>query len=270
MARPRGQAHAPNYQVRALQRGLAILSAFSPAEPTLSLADVAGRLRLPKPTALRLLECLRVEGFALFDPTSARYSLGPRAFEVGSAYLAASPLEGLGAPFLRELADRTDQTANLGILQDCAVVHLAVAEPARPLRYHTRVGARDALHCTGLGKVLLSTWSDERLAELAGAPGLPRRTPTTIVDLSSLKGELAQIRTAGYAEDREEGIPGLRCLAAPVRDVHGDLVAAISISGPAADFEGNHHATLLSALLDQADGLSRRLGWSLAYTGAVV
>src|SRR5215472_13161859 len=91
--RPRSVAHSPNYQVRALQRGLAILTSFSPDEPSLSLADVSGRLRLPKSTALRLLECLRGEGFASFDPESARYSLGPRAFEVGSAYLAASPLE---------------------------------------------------------------------------------------------------------------------------------------------------------------------------------
>lgn len=262
MARPRSTTHAPNYQVRALQRGLAILTSFSTDEPSLSLADVSGRLQLPKPTALRLLECLRVEGFASFDPSSARYSLGPRAFDVGNAYLAASPLERLAAPFLRELADRTAQTANLGIVQDFAVMHLAVAEPARPLHYHTRAGERDALHCTGLGKVLLSTWSGERLAALVSGVGLPRRTSTTLTELSALEQELAQIRALGFAEDREEGMPGLRCLAAPVRDAHADVIAAISISGPAADFDGDNRASMLEALLAQARGLSSRVGWS--------
>jgi DNA-binding IclR family transcriptional regulator len=262
MARPRSAIRPPNYQVRALQRGLAILTSFSSAEPSLSLADVSGRLQLPKPTALRLLECLRGEGFTLFDPASARYSLGPRAFEVGSAYLAASPLERLGLPLLRDLAERTGQTANLGIVDDFAVLHLAVAEPARPLRYHTRVGERDALHCTGLGKVLLSTWSDHRLADLANGVGLPRRTATTFTDLAELRSELAGIRHHGYAEDREEGVLGLRCLAAPVRDAHADVVAAISISGPAADFEGDKRSEMLATLLDQARAFSRRLGYT--------
>jgi DNA-binding IclR family transcriptional regulator len=262
MARPRNTtAPAPNYQVRALQRGLAILTSFSPNEPSLSLADVSGRLQLPKPTALRLLECLRVEGFASFDAASARYSLGPRAFEVASAYLATSPLERLAMPVLRELADRTDQTANLGILDNFSVMHLAVAEPARPLRYHTRAGERDALHCTGLGKVLLSTWSEERLAALVASVGLPRRTPTTLTNLGTLEQELEQVRAHGYAEDRQEGIPGLRCLAAPVHDTRGEVVGAISISGPAADFDDDHRTLLLEALLGHARGLSAKLGW---------
>jgi DNA-binding IclR family transcriptional regulator len=129
MPRPRTQS---TYSVRALQRGLAILGTFSPAEPSLSLAEVSGRLSLPKATALRLLECLRGEGFTSFDPASACYSLGPRALEVGSAYLAASPLEQHGIPFLRRLAEQSGQTASLGIVDGFSVVHLAVAEPPGP------------------------------------------------------------------------------------------------------------------------------------------
>jgi DNA-binding IclR family transcriptional regulator len=130
------------------------------------------------------------------------------------------------------------------------------------LRYHTRVGERDALHCTGLGKVLISEWPPERLSELVTSVGLPRRTVATILDWADLDRALERIRQRGYAEDQEEGIIGLRCLAAPVRDAHGALVAAISISGAAAEFEGDNQVVLLAALLEQARGLSQRLGWT--------
>jgi DNA-binding IclR family transcriptional regulator len=262
MPRPRTASLEANYQVRALKRGLAILASFSPDQPSLSLAEVSGRLSIPKATALRLLECLRGEGFATYDPASARYSLGPRAFEVGSAYVGASPLEQHGPPLLRRLAKDTGQTANLGILDGFTVLHLAVAEPERPLRYHSRAGERDALHCTALGKVLIAEWTPERLRELASEVGLPRRTPSTFTELARLQTELARVRERGYAEDREEGALGLRCLAAPVRDARGDVIAAVSISGAAAEFEGDHHALLLASLLEQSRALSHRLGWT--------
>jgi DNA-binding IclR family transcriptional regulator len=262
MARPRTASLEANYQVRALQRGLAILASFSREQPSLSLSEVSDRLRLPKPSALRLLECLRGEGFATYDAASARYSLGPRAFEVGSAYVGASLLEQYAPPFLRRLADVTGQTANLGILDGFSVLHLAVEEPRRPLRYHSRAGERDALHCTGLGKVIISEWPSERLAELERSVGFERRTSSTITDLERLQRDLANVRERGYAQDREEGALGLRCLAAPVRDARGALVAAVSISGAAAEFEGDHHALLLAPLLEQSCGLSVRLGWT--------
>jgi DNA-binding IclR family transcriptional regulator len=262
MPRPRSASPEANYQVRALQRGLAILASFSHQQASLSLAEVSGRLSIPKPTTLRLLECLRGEGFATYDPISARYSLGPRAFEVGSAYLGASALEQHGPPFLRRLARDTGQTANLGILDGFTVLHVSVAEPDRPLRYHTRAGEHDALHCTGLGKVLIAQWTAERLHELASEVGLARRTPSTVTELSDLEAELARVRQCGYAEDGEEGAVGLRCLAAPVRDARGDVIAAMSISGAAAEFNGHHRAELLRLLFEQSRGLSRRLGWT--------
>ena len=262
MPRPRSVSPEANYQVRALQRGLAILGEFSPQQPTLSLAEVSGRLSIPKATALRLLECLRGEGFATYDPLIARYSLGPRAFEVGSAYVGASALKQHGPPFLRRLAKDTGQTANLGILDGFSVLHVSVAEPERPVRYHTRAGERDALHCTALGKVLIADWPSERLHELVSDTGLPRRTPSTITEPSDLETELEQVRQRGFAEDREEGAVGLRCLAAPVRDARGDVIAAMSISGAAAEFEGHRRAELLAILHEQSGGLTRRLEWT--------
>jgi len=263
MARPRG-TETPNYQVRALQRGLAILQTFREAEPTQSLAEISRRLDIPKATTLRLLECLRHETWLTYDADRGRYALGIAALEIGSAYLAASRIEQRAMPFLRRLADITGQTANLGILNGNMVVHVGVVEPDRPLRYHSYVGARDLAHCTGLGKVLAAYLDEPALRSLLSA-GLSRRTPTTITKPDSFRQELRRVRTSGFAEDLEEGAPGLRCLAAPVLDADGSVVAAMSISGPAAEFEGSG-AVFLAALLKHAAGLSARLG----YTTAVV
>jgi DNA-binding IclR family transcriptional regulator len=261
VARPRLD-NPPNYQVRALRRGLAILTSFSDSDGPQGLADISRRLDIPKATVLRLLECLRGEGFLSYDAANGRYALGLRAFEVGSSYLASSPLEQPALPFLRRAMENTDQTANLGVLDGHHVLHLAAVEPERPLRYHTRVGARELLHCTALGKVLAAERLDDAwLQELMAHVGLPRRTPATLTDPDAFRAELDQVRERGYAEDREEGTPGLRCLAAPVRATDGRVVAALSISGAAGEFDGSQREGLLQAVLESARGLSERLGW---------
>ena len=264
MARPRiGPGAGPNYQVRALQRGLAVLGCFSVARPALTMAQVSGALGLPKPTALRLLECLVGERWLTLDTATGMYQLSPRPLEVAAVYLATSSLEQAAQPVLRKLCDQTQQTANLGVLDHDEVLHVAVVEPERPLHYHTRVGARELAHCTGLGKVLLAGLPDAELRRILRR-GLPRKTAATLTDETALLAELELVRQRAYAEDREEAERGLRCFAAPVRDGSGQTVAAISISGAAADFVGDAQPGLLEAVLTAAAGLSRRLGWTPA------
>lgn len=223
---------------------------------------MSGGLGIPKSTSLRLLECLRDEGFLSWDKETGLYALGLRAFEVGSVYLATLPIEQAAMPFLRRLSEETNLTANLGVVDRFEVVHLAVVEPERPLRYHTRVGTRERLHCTGLGKVLLTQFDETALEELVRTAGLPSFTPTTITDRPELSSELSAVLRQGYAEDREETVAGLRCLAVPVHAANNEIVAAISVSGPAADLGRDARRGLLGALRAAAAEISERLGWS--------
>jgi IclR family acetate operon transcriptional repressor len=250
--------------VRALERGLRILTAFTPQRPELGLQELHEALGLDKATLLRLLSVLRQAGFVVVDGDTVKYRLGIRAFEVGSAYLPAVPLEHVALPGLRELSARTGQTANLAVLDGQEVVHTAVVAPDRPLRFHTRVGRRDAAYCTALGKVLLAHLEPPALARYLAQVKLARRTPATITAKAALRRELAVVRAGAYAEDREEGVPGLRCLAAPIRDAAGGVVAAASISGPAGEFTGAARAALEAALSEAAARLSERLGYSPA------
>jgi DNA-binding IclR family transcriptional regulator len=252
---------AATYQVRALERGLRILTAFTPRQPELSLQDLHDALAINKATLLRLLSVLRAAGFVHLDEAAGRYRLGIRAFEVGSAFVAALPLEQLALPYLRTLSERTNQTANLAVLDGQEVVHIAVAEPERPLRFHTRVGLRDAAYCTGLGKVLLAHLDSATLEDYLAQVKLQRRTPATITTRAGLRSELAAIRKGACAEDREEDIPGLRCLAAPIRNAAGQVVAAVSITGPAAEFAGPDRDALETALVAASHEISQRLGF---------
>jgi DNA-binding IclR family transcriptional regulator len=254
-------AEARTYQVRALERGLQVLTTFATHGPELGLQDLHDALGLNKATLVRLLSVLRKAAFVELNETSGKYRLGIRAFEVGRAYLENAPIEQMALPYLRALSARTGQTANLAILDRFEVVHIGVVEPDRPLRFHTRVGLRDEPYRTALGKVLLAHSDPEALEGYLAEVKPARRTPATIATKAALRRELKEVRAGALAEDREESVPGLRCLAAPVRDASGAVVAAVSISGPAAEFSGAGRPALEAALQQCTQQLSQRLGY---------
>lgn len=248
------------YQVRALERALAILDAFSLAEPALSLTDLAARVNLAKSTATRLLAVLEERGYLERSPDTERYQIGVRAFELGSIYIQTTSIEAEAQPVLRQLARECQQTANLGILNGLAVVHIAVVPPDRPIRFYTTVGQRESAHCTGLGKALLAALDTERLAELVAEYGLPRRTARTITTLEELRAAVARVREQGFALDNEESFDGLKCVAASIRDDKNRTVAAVSISGPAGEFNSETLPQYSEAVLRAAAAISARLG----------
>lgn len=249
---------APRYHTRALLRGLDILRTFTPAEPELTLTQLSDRLDLNHSTLIRLLDCLKFAGFMAYDAQRQTWSLGIGSFEVGSVYLATQRIEQLARPYLEELAHRRQQTANLGIRDGFAVVHLAVVHPQHPLHYRTHVGARDDLYCTALGKVLAAGLSDTEIDRLIGG-GLVAHTPHTLTEGTTLRAHLTQVREQGYAVDDEERLLGLRCVAAPVNDRSGTLRAAISISGSAAPVSDERLQDAVTAVKEAAHNLSQSL-----------
>lgn len=248
------------FQVRALERALAALDAFSLAEPALSLTDISTRLNLAKSSATRLLAVLEARGYLERSPDTDRYQVGVRAFELGSIYIQTTSIEAEAQPVMRGLARECQQTANLGILSGFEVVHIAVVPPERPIRFYTTVGQRDSAHCTGLGKALLASLDAARFVELAGDQPLPRRTANTITTIDELRGEVALVREQGFAFDNEESFSGLRCVAAPIRDDMNRTVAAVSISGPAAEFSDEMLPRYSASVRRAAGAISARLG----------
>lgn len=230
----------------------------------MSLTDLAGRVGLKTTTVHRLLSTLIAHGFAEQDKTTARYYLGIKAFEIGNAALSGMDIRTIARPFLKQLVDRLNETANLAILDRGEVVYIDQVESTNIVivRMFARVGSRGPAHCTGSGKVLLSGLADEELLPLLERMNLARFTPRTLTDREDLLRELRRIRTEGYALDRGERDEGVNCVAAPVRNADRRVVAAVSISGPTARMgEEDMLARFVPQVKEAAEGISARLGY---------
>lgn len=257
------ESRGPNYQVRALARALDILDAFSLSRPELSLSEIAAAADIPLSTAKRLVSALEERGYLEQSADTDLYRVGVRAFEVGSVYIQSTSVEAEAHPTLEWLARGCQQTANLGILNRGEVVHIAVVPPDRPIRYFATVGVREPLYCTGLGKVLLSEYSDEQLVEYVNNTEFEQRTRRTLTSLDMLRIHLQEVRDRGYAMDDEESVVGLRCISAPIRNARGEIAAAVSISGASFEFDEQALPKYVESVTRAAGEISTRLGYSI-------
>lgn len=255
------------YQVRALERALQILGSFSLDQPEMSLSDLAAAVDLAPSTALRLLSILVDYGYVERSEATDRYRLGIGLFERGSIYIQKTTIEAEAHGPLTTLSQECNQTASLAVLNRGEIVHIAVIPPDRPIRYYATIGQREMAHCTGLGKMLLAGLPDEALERIVTQRGLPGRTDRTITSIGALRTQLEQVRRQGHALDDEESVVGLRCIAAPVLDDRNRTVAAISASGPAADFTEQTIPELLRLVKQAASEISGRLGNNIHQSG---
>ncbi|BAS26885.1 IclR family transcriptional regulator [Limnochorda pilosa] len=244
--------------VRALDRGLSILEALTD-QPGLTLSEIAERVRLPVSTAYRLLETLRSRRFVQPSDETGRYHVGVRAFEVGSAFLPRLRLNELALPVMKDLARDLGETVNLAVRDGSDAVYVAQAEGQQLLRMFTQIGARTPLHCTGVGKILLAWLSPEEVDGVMGPGPWTHYTPNTLTRRTELHRELDAIRDQGYAVDNEERELGVRCIAAPIRDRQGEVVAALSLSAPSSRLTADRVSTLAPEVLAAAERVSHLL-----------
>jgi DNA-binding IclR family transcriptional regulator len=250
-----------NYQVRALERGLAILESFAGAGDALSLSEIAKRHDLNLSTAFRLVRVLTQLRWLEEDEGGNGYRLGIRAFEVGSRYLGQLRVEEAARPFLETLAQETGQTASLGIREGADVVYVGIVHGQAEVGIQSRIGARHPAYCTALGKALLSELAEPALDAVLGA-GMPRRTENTITTPEVLRHELAEIRRIGHAVDNEERLRGIYCVASPIRNHEGAIVAAVSVSAPVFAVTPEARFRFARLVEETARDISARLGAS--------
>ena len=243
------------YSIQTVTNALRMLEVFH-TETEMGVSDLARRLDLHKNNAFRLLATLEIAGYMQQTPESELYHLGPRCLELGAAFTRSHTLISQARPILEELAATRKETAHLAVLRDDEVVHLDGVLPEQLVLTALRIGERLPAHCTALGKVMLA----DNAQEIADRT-FERFTEATRVDPSKLADELRAVAIQGYAIDLEELARGLRCVAAPVRNANGRVIAAISLSGPSIRLEEELlHGEAAEAVTDCAMRLSQKLG----------
>ena len=247
--------------VQAVDRSLAILEAMAREGGPMGLGEISAEVELTRSTVHRLLATLISRGFARQDPASGRYALGFKALEVGTSCLASLDIRGVARPHLRNLARECGETANLSVLEGMDVIYIDQVETESIIKMRARLGSRGPAYCTGSGKVLLASLPDEELDRLLDGRILKRYTTRTIADPARLRQELERTRRDGFALDFGEMEPTVRCAAAPIRDYDGQVLYAVSISGPSTRIEGERlRSVLVPAVLRAAQEISKELG----------
>ena len=225
-----------NGRSQSLERGLAVLCAFTPDRPMLGISELAGHLRLTRSTAHRYVATLAGLGFLEQDDATRKYRLGSRVLDLGFSTLGSMGLREIAAPHLRRLTDATGYTSNLAIRDDTDVI-LIDRVPGRSGRYHhleftLHIGSRLPTYCSSTGKALLAFLPREERDQLLERIDLVHRGPRTTTDRKALVEELEHVRRTGFAVNDEELESSLRAIAAPVRARSGSVVAAINVAVP--------------------------------------
>lgn len=232
------------------------------AEGSLGITNLSRAVGLHNSTTHRLVNTLRELGYVRQDPTTERYSLTLRLFELGSIVLARLELWQEARPVIERLSKDTRETVHLATLDRGEMVYLEKVESTQTLRVAmmSRVGMTAPTYCTGVGKILLAFASEESLESTIGSLEFQQFTENTITDTDLLRRELENIRQNGYAIDDEEHERGVRCVAAPIHDWTGDVVAGLSISVPTVRMTNADIPFYREQVLTAASEIHRRLG----------
>ncbi|MEM7641855.1 MAG: HTH-type transcriptional regulator BhcR [Pseudomonadota bacterium] len=245
--------------VKALDRAISALDHLSTL-PGATLSKIADDLDQSAATIYRILVTLEARGLVEFDAVAQLWHIGPQAFLIGARYLRRTSVVERARPILRRLMEATGETANLGIARNDHVLFVSQVESHASIRAFFPPGTLSPMHASGIGKALLAQMSEERLAHLVARSPLERFTDRTLTDLDALQSDLQIARARGYAIDDEEKNDGMRCIAAPVFDWHGEAVAGLSASGPVSRVSIEQTPALAQAVTEAAADLSAALG----------
>jgi len=253
-----------DYLIQSVSRALDILEAFAIGQEELGVTELSRKLKLHKNNVFRLLATLETRGYVEQDKETGNYRLGMKTYEVASVFLHHLGVATQARTVLEQLAGETGETAYLAVLDGPWAVCVDMVETAHAVRVVSQLGRRLPAHATALGKVQLAFRSQEDLEQLWKQHELAAATGRTITDAGRLAEALAQVAAQELAVEDEEFAPGVRGVAAPVRDYQKRVVGAVGVMGPALRLTLERlQGELAPRVKSAAQSLSRRLGYAV-------
>ncbi|PIJ51435.1 DNA-binding transcriptional regulator KdgR [Erwinia sp. OLTSP20] len=245
--------------VSSVVKVFAILQALGEAGAT-GITELAQRVGMSKSTVYRFVQTMKAQGYVSQQGETEKYRLTLKLFELGSASLQQLDLIRLADAEMRELSRLTHETIHLGALDHDSIIYIHKIDSLYNLQMYSRIGRRNPLYSTAIGKVLLAWRPRGEVTTLLSGVTFIRHTQRTLTDTDALLAVLEQVNRQGYAEDNEEQERGIRCLAVPVFDRFDRVIAGVSLSFPSLRFDQQQKASYISMLHNAGRNLSAQLG----------
>ncbi|MEV0890779.1 IclR family transcriptional regulator [Promicromonospora sp. NPDC050262] len=250
-----------------VERAMSLLACFTEESGELRVSELCAMTGLGQSTVSRMMSSLDRMRFVVQDERTGLYRLGPAAVSLGTIALNGSPVFKAARQITQNLAHAVGLGANVAELDGFSLYYLCNFEGERAPKTFSMAGRSGPLHATGLGKALLSGMPPERVDEYFATPR-QRFTPHTIVDRDAMGAALDEVRSRGYATEVEELAFGRACIAAPIRSRAGEIVAALSVSGPLSVLDLDAPQELALRAIEAADEISVALGYSPSHNAA--
>lgn len=253
--------------IKSIVKAARVVDVLAEAGQPMSLASMSLELKISKSTLHGIISTLVEVGFLVQEQKTGRYQLGTRLFEIGSAISNQWNVRKIAYPFIQQISADLGETVHMAILDEYEVLYINKQESQSSIRIVTDIGVKLPAHCTGLGKALLSGLSMLELQYMISIKGLKRHTAATLATPEALWNDLEQIRSRGYAMDEQEFVEGLRCVAVPISNHAGEIISAISVSGPVSRMQGDKFVMCRTVLQKAAAEISRQMGYEKSGEG---
>jgi DNA-binding IclR family transcriptional regulator len=250
--------------IQSVRRATDIISLFCRSPQPLGITEIATALKLNKGTVWGLVTTLEQQRFLQQDPSTRKYGVGPKLFELGMVYVGSLDINAKAARPAQALAARTGLNARIGIWDNGSVLITFLAVPRSEDYLSHQLGPRVPAYCSAIGKALLAYLEPAELKNYVRNLDLVRHTRSTIASREQLRLDLAATRERGYSITREEMIPGLAALGAPVFGRNRTLMGAMSLSETPVKVLGKRLDRLSYELVRTAADISREMGYSVA------
>lgn len=225
------------------------------------ITELSQRVMMSKSTVYRFLQTMKSLGYVSQEGDSEKYSLTLKLFELGAKALENVDLIRSADVQMREISRLTKETIHLGALEEESIVYIHKIDSLYNLRMYSRIGRRNPLYSTAIGKVLLAWRDHAEVEEILAGVTFKRSTPRTVTSIGALLQELDKVRAQGFGEDNEEQEEGLRCIAVPVFDRFGVVIAGLSISFPTIRFSEDEKSSYVKMLHHSARIVSEQMGY---------
>ena len=247
---------------KSIDKALQILELFSMEKHAWGITEISKALNIYKSNVHNVLSTLAERGFIKKDSKTNKYKLGIKFFELGSIVIKNMDLRKIAHSYIEELSKEFNETVHLGILDKGRVVSIEREESDKSLCSHIEIGKRTPLHCTAVGKAIMAYLSEDEINLIIREKGLEKFTENTTTTKKDLENEFKKIRDQGYAIDNMEHEEGVQCIAGSIRDHTGEVIASMSISGPAFRINESNIPNIAKKVKEYCDYISKEMGYN--------